>query len=107
MFPVIDEKMNAAGQVATPTHGVKVKSVVALPTTPVGRPPGTVTKFSPGFSTSGEPEASPRSNVALLVPLLDIQKGLVPLKAIPQGLTSSGSWTGARPGISETKLVWR
>src|SRR5438046_10124743 len=83
MFPVMEEKMNAAGQLAT-EHGVTVKSVVALPTTPVGRPPGTVTKFKPGFNTSGEPETSPRNNVALLVPLLETQKGLVHLTANPK-----------------------
>src|SRR5881394_4240726 len=82
MLPVIDEKMNADGHDTT-EHGVTAKSVVALPTTPVGSPPGTVTKESPGFSTSGEPETSPRNNDALFVPLLDTQKGLVPLKAIP------------------------
>src|SRR5436190_9408556 len=106
MFPVMEEKMNAAGQLAT-EHGVTAKSVVALPTTPVGSPPGTVTKEPPGFSTTGEPETSPRSSPALLVPFWDIQKGLVPLKAIPQGLTRSGSRTGARPGTSETKFVCR
>src|SRR5436190_17664290 len=90
MFPVMEEKMNAARQLAT-EQGVTAKSVVALPTTPVGRPPGTVTKFVPGFSTSGEPERSPRNNDALLVPLLETQKGLVPLKAIPQGLIRNGS----------------
>src|SRR5580765_7409570 len=106
MFPVMEEKMNAAGHDAV-EHGVTAKSVVLLPTTPVGSPPVTVTKFVPGFSTSGEPETSPRNNLAVNVPLLEIQKGLVPLKAIPQGLIRNGSWTGARPGISETKFVWR
>src|SRR6266545_4585068 len=83
MFPVIEEKMKAAGHVAT-AHGVTAKSVVALPTTPVGSPPGIVTKDSPGFLTSGVPKTSPRYSDELLVPLFATQKGLVPLKAIPQ-----------------------
>jgi hypothetical protein len=106
MFPVMEEKINAAGHDAT-AHGVTAKSVVALPTTPVGSPPGTVTKFSPGFSTSGEPETSPRNNDALLVPSLEIQKGLVPLKAIPHGLISNGSCVNAIPAMSDIKFVWR
>ncbi len=82
--------MKAAGHDAT-AHGVIAKSVVALPTTPVGSPPGTVTRFSPGFFTSGLPRTSPRKRLELLVPLLETQNGLVPLKAIPQGLIRVGS----------------
>src|SRR6185295_14261006 len=94
MLPVIEEKMKAAGHDAT-AHGVIAKSVVALPTTPVGKPPGTVTRFSPGFGTRGLPETSPRKSRDELVPLLAIQNGLVPLNAIPHGLMSTGSWMKA------------
>src|SRR6267142_1134858 len=90
MLPVFEENMKAAGHVAT-LHGVMAKSVVALPTTPVGRPPGTVTSDRPGFFTSGLPATSPRKRLAELVPLLATQNGLEPLNAIPQGLTRVGS----------------
>src|SRR6266550_3547786 len=90
MFPVSEAKMKAAGHDAT-LQGVMAKSVVALPTTPVGRPPGIVTSDRPGFLTSGLPARSPRKRLALLVPLSETQNGLVPLRAIPHGLTKFGS----------------
>ena len=90
MFPVIEAKIKAAGHDAT-AQGVTAKSVVALPTTPVGSPPGTVTRFSPGFFTSGLPRTSPRKRLEEEVPLLDTQNGLVPRKAIPQGFIRVGS----------------
>jgi len=90
MLPVMEAQMKAAGHDAT-AHGVIAKSVVALPITPVGSPPGTVTSDSPGFFTSGLPATSPRKSSEVLVPLLETQNGLVPLKAIPHGFTSSGS----------------
>ena len=39
--------------------------------------------------------------------LLATQKGLLAVSEMPHGLTSSGSRTGARPGTSEMRLVWR
>jgi hypothetical protein len=90
MLPVIEENMKAAGHDAT-AHGVTAKSVVALPTIPVGSPPGTVTSDRPGFFTSGLPTTSPRKRLDELVPLFVTQNGLVPLNAIPQGLISVGS----------------
>ena len=106
MLPVIEEKMKAAGQLAT-EHGVTAKSVVALPTTPVGNPPLMLMKDRPGFFTSGDPDTSPRYKFEVEVPLLATQNGLVPLKAIPHGLTSNGSCTGANPGMSEISDVNR
>ena len=109
MLPVIEAQMNAAGHEAT-EHGVMAKSVVVLPTTPVGSPPGTVTRDRPGFFTSGLPDTSPRKSDELLGPLLETQNGLVPPvppNAMPQGFTSKGSWMNASPGMSDTKLVWR
>src|ERR1700721_174759 len=41
--------------------------------------------------------------VAVLVPWFEVQKGLVAVWDIPQGLTSSGSVMLASPGISETR----
>src|SRR4030095_14143457 len=90
MLPVIEENMKAAGHDAT-AHGVMAKSVVELPTTPVGRPPGTVTSDNPGFFTSGLPATSPRKRLEELVPLLETQKGVAPLNAIPHGFISVGS----------------
>jgi hypothetical protein len=90
MLPVIEAKMKAAGQDAT-AHGVTAKSVVELPTTPVGSPPGIVTSERPGFFTSGLPATSPRKRLELLVPLLATQNGLVPRNAIPHGFIRSGS----------------
>ena len=89
-FPVRAERMTGAGPDAT-AHGVTAKSVVALPTTPVGSPPGTVTRFKPGFFTRGLPATSPRKRLAEEVPLLETQNGLVPRKAIPQGFIRVGS----------------
>jgi hypothetical protein len=106
MFPVMEAQMKAAGHDAT-AQGVIAKSVVALPTIPVGKPPGTVTRERPGFFTRGLPRTSPRKRLELLVPLLDTQNGLVPLKAIPHGFISVGSWIGANPGMSDIKLVCR
>jgi hypothetical protein len=90
MLPVIDAQMKAAGHETT-KHGVRAKSVVAFPTTPVGSPPGTVTNDKPGFFTIGLPRTSPRKRLDELVPLLETQKGLVPLKAMPHGFIRVGS----------------
>src|SRR6476660_2048220 len=106
MLPVSDDQIKAAGHEAT-LHGVIVKSVVALPTTPVGSPPGTVTRFRPGFLTSGLPRTSPRKRLAELVPLLETQNALVPRNAIPHGFIRVGSRINANPGMSDMKLVCR
>jgi hypothetical protein len=57
------------------------------------------------FKTNGLPPTSPRTSCVVLVPLLEIQKGLDAVFEIPHGLTSNGSSTGATPGESEIKFV--
>src|SRR5215813_303774 len=87
MLPVIDANMNRAGPVPPPA--VITKSEVPLKTVPVGRFPGIVTLR--GFLITGLPAMSPAKRVAVLVPLLAVQKGLPPDCEIPQGLTNLGS----------------
>jgi len=43
--------------------------------------------------------------VAEFVPWFEVQKGLVGLRDMPQGLTKRGSVIVARPGMSETRFV--
>jgi hypothetical protein len=111
MLPVIDAKMNWAGVGAGvgvgEGGGVITKSDVPFLTTPVGRPPGMVIVCGLVFSTTGAPPTSPFINCVVLVPALETQKGLAELAAIPHGLTSSGSSTGANPGMSESRFVCR
>src|ERR1700704_6322787 len=45
--------------------------------------------------------------VAVLVPWFEIQNGLVGRRELPQGFTKLGAVRAARPGISETRSVWR
>src|SRR5690242_20650277 len=107
MLPVIESKMNAAAAGVPPPGGVIWKSVVELPTAPVGRPPGILIVCGLGLRVTGAPPTSPRTSCAVLVPLLATQNGLVPRNVRPHGFTSSGSRTGAKPGTSEIRLVWR
>jgi hypothetical protein len=60
MLPVIEAKMKAAVHGGLAHGSGTTKSVVELPITPVGNPPGTVTTDRPGFFTSGVPPTSPR-----------------------------------------------
>src|SRR5207249_912672 len=108
MYPVIDAKMKRAGHDATAHGPGKTKSVDdGLAIVPVGRLPGMSTVCGLPFSTNGLPDTSPLRSCAVLVRLLATQKGLLAVIEMPHGLTSSGSWMGAKPGISETRFVWR
>src|SRR5882672_4193793 len=106
MLPVSEAKMKFALADA-PTGGVTKKSVNGLETVPVGSPLGIVIVCGLALSTTGAPATSPRTSCVVLVPLLAIQNGLLAVAEIPQGLTRSGSRTGARPGMSEIKFVCR
>src|SRR6267143_91955 len=110
IFPVWLSKMKRAGPGvgvgAGPEFGT-TKSLPPLKTMPVGSPPGMVIVCKPALRTNGLPDTSPLKSCVVLVPLLAIQKGLLADVVMPQGLTSRGSWMNPRPGISETKFVWR
>ena len=56
--------------------------------------------------TTGAPPTSPRMSWVVLVPLLETQKGLEAVIDMPQGLTSNGSRTKPKPGMSEIKFFW-
>src|SRR5215216_6761361 len=108
MLPVIEAKRKFAPTGALAHAPGRTNSVATgLATVPVGNPPGMVTVGMPGLRTTGAPPTSPRMSCVVLVPLLATQKGLLPVSEMPHGLTSSGSRTGARPGVSEMRLVWR
>jgi hypothetical protein len=104
MFPVSESKMKDAAAGVPPPGGVILKSLVELRTTPVGNPPGILTVWGLVLRTTGAPLTSPLTNWVVLVALFEIQKGLLLLAAIPHGLTSNGSSTGARPGMSESNV---
>ncbi len=106
MLPVIELKRKFAPHGGAAQAPGRTNSVaVGLATVPVGRPPGMVIVCGLEFKTNGLPLTSPRTNCVVLVPLLEIQKGLDAVFEIPHGLTSSGSSTGATPGESEMRLV--
>src|SRR3954469_17112895 len=109
MFPVIDANRKFAPQGALAQAPGRTNSVATgLATVPVGRPPGIVTVCGLALRTTGAPDGtSPRMSCVVLVPLLATQKGLLPVSVMPHGLTRSGSSTGARPGMSEIRFVWR
>src|SRR6185436_1843544 len=109
MLPVIEAKRKLAPHGALAQAPGRTNSVATgLETVPVGRVPGMVTVCGLALSTTGAPDGtSPRMSWVVLVPLLATQKGLLPVIEMPQGLTSNGSRTGASPGESESKLVWR
>src|SRR5882672_2592979 len=86
MLPVSEAKMKFALAVL-PTGGVTKKSVNGLETVPVGSWFGMVIVCGLAFRTTGLPATSPRMSCVVLVPLLAIQKGLLPVKVTPQGLT--------------------
>src|SRR5688572_7689860 len=108
MLPVMEAKRKLAPHGAA-AHGPGRTNSVAtlLATVPVGSPPGMVTVCGFGLRTTGAPPTSPRMSCVVLVPLLATQKGLVAVSDSPHGLTSRGSRTGATPGESEMRLVWR
>src|SRR5215212_7794167 len=108
ILPVIEAKRKFAPHGALAQAPGRTNSVATgLATVPVGRPPGIVTVGMPALRTTGAPPTSPRMSCVVLVPLLATQKGLLAVREIPQGLTSSGSSTGARPGMSERRFVCR
>src|SRR5688572_11932918 len=108
MFPVIEAKRKFAPQgAAAHAPGRTNSEATGFTTVPVGSPPGMVTVDMPGFSTTGAPPTSPRMSWVVLVPLFATQKGLVAPIEMPHGFTRSGSSTGASPGESESKFVWR
>src|SRR6266513_401667 len=81
------------------------KSELPLKTIPVGADGGTPPKGGGTVTTSGIFWPAPVYSVETPVPLSATHQGLVALAVRPHGLTRSGSVTGARPGISETRLV--
>src|SRR5215210_751593 len=100
MLPVIEAKRKFAPHGAEAHAPGRTNSVATgLATVPVGNPPGMVTVGMPALRTTGAPPTSPRMSCDVLVPLLATQKGLLAVIEMPQGLTSSGSRTGARPGM--------
>src|SRR4051812_8342479 len=108
MFPVIDAKRKFAPHGALAHAPGKTNSVATgFATVPVGSPPGIVTVGMLGFSTTGAPPTSPRISWVVLVPLFATQNGLEAVAVMPHGLTSNGSSTGANPGESVIRFVWR
>src|SRR5215212_8217540 len=107
MLPVMEAKRKLAPHGAAAHAPGRTNSVATgLATVPVGSPPGMVTVCGLGLSVAGMLLVS-RISCVVLVPLLATQKGLLAVSEIPHGLTSSGSRTGERPGVSEMRLVWR
>ena len=80
------------------------KSVVEFETWPVGGPPGMLT--TSGTIAFGVAGGAPENSVAVLVPLFDVQSGLVGRNDMPHGLTRFGSVSVAIPGMSETTFDW-
>src|SRR3954468_11230189 len=108
MLPVIEAKRKFAPHGALAQAPGSTNSVATgLETVPVGRPPGMVTVCGLGVRATGAPPTSPRMSCVVRVPLLATQKGLDEVAVMPHGLTSSGSRTGASPGVSEMRLVCR
>src|SRR5438874_7779846 len=97
IVPSTASKIQRAGAPLT------TKSVVGLFTTPVGvpwaRPAAGGIVTSVAFFVSGLPLTSPAYRVDVPAPSLATQKGLVALRATPQGFLSCSSTTrGAPPG---------
>src|SRR5688572_14718540 len=108
IFPVIDAKRKFAPHGAAAHAPGRTNSVATgFATVPVGSPPGMVTVCGLGLRTTGAPATSPRINWVVLVPSFATQNGLEAVFEIPHGFTRSGSSTGASPGESDSKFVWR
>src|SRR5690242_14474878 len=104
IVPSSVSKRNTDGAGAVPCE--TTKPVVPLKTVPVGVPgPETEGIVTTRGVLVGNGWPWPLYNVETPAPLSDIQKGLVELSEIPQGLTKCGSVKAARPGMSETRLV--
>src|SRR4051794_39986002 len=91
-------KMKRAGPV--PSEPVTGKLVVVLETCPDGGPPGMLT--TSGTIAFGVAGGAPAYSVAVLVPALDTQSGLVGRNDMPHGFTRWGSVSVAMPGMSDT-----
>src|SRR4029450_7213103 len=100
--PASESNRNNAGPLAAPER--TTNPGVGLNTCPVGAPPGMFT--TSGALLMGLPLTKPGELVALSVPFSATQAGVAGPAARPQGLTRSGSVSWARPGRSETRLVW-
>src|SRR3954468_7653052 len=108
MLPVIEAKRKFAPQGALAQAPGRTNSVeTGLETVPVGNPPGMVTVCGFALRTTGAPPTSPRMSCVVLVPLFATQNGLEGVAVMPHGLTSNGSSTGANPGESVRRFVWR
>ena len=93
--------MNRAGPL--PSALLTTNPVVALATWPDGGPAGMfTTRGGIAFGVAG---GAPETRVAVLVPALEIQSGLVGRKDRPHGLTTCGSVRVARPGMEETTVA--
>src|SRR5262249_1254293 len=110
--PVREAKMNTDAAVFVPS--VTENSVelpldmtgwVGLNTWPVGDPPGMVTLKG---ALIGLPLRSPRERSLAAAPLDETQNAPpLGLREMPQGFFSVGSWSWAKPGRSDTRLVCR
>src|SRR2546423_15215520 len=108
MFPVSEAKRKFAPHGALAHAPGRTNSVeTGLATVPVGNPPGIVTVCGLAFRTTGAPPTSPRMSWVVLVPLFAAPNGLQAVAVMPHGLTSNGSSTGAKPGESVRRFVWR
>src|SRR3989440_4652652 len=108
MFPVSEAKRKFAPHGALAQVPGRTNSVeTGLATVPVGNPPGIVTVCGLALRTTGAPPTSPRISWVVLVPLFATQNGLEAVAVMPHGLTSNGSSTGANPGESVMRFVWR
>src|SRR5260370_25883524 len=88
IVPFSVQKRNEAGLPAATLNAV----AFALNNTPVTAP-GLVVPAGPGIATTRASAAPvPSYNVAVPVPLLPIQKRLVPLHPLPQAFTIFLSW---------------
>src|ERR1044072_4578333 len=105
MFPVIESNMKFAAAGEPPPGGVIWKSDVEFPTVAVGRPPGILTVCGVALRRIVPAPFGSMMVCVVLVLLLATHEALVPRTVNPQGLTSSGSRTGASPGISDSRVV--
>ena len=111
MLPFKLAKMKLADALFPPFPTAK-DEVFVLATWPVGPtaplPPGGMTILPSVFKGAAFVTVLPAvtaKRLVVLVPWFEIQKGLVALWEMPQGLCSSGSVMAASPWISETRFV--
>src|SRR6266576_5985330 len=98
IVPFRVSKMKVAGVPFTGNDPATLLNTI--PVGPLGgAPPGMVTTNPWGVPAALYRVASP-------VPWSEVQKGDVAEKATPHGFLRLGSVLAARPGISETRLVW-